>query len=77
MDGALGFAAGVMLAASFTSLIIPGIETYSDGNPIPVLLGVALGASLWSVPIYWCPTHTTFSLGDGDKMPRIRVPTFQ
>ncbi|WP_435348343.1 ZIP family metal transporter [Haloarchaeobius sp. HRN-SO-5] len=44
MDGALGFAAGVMLAASFTSLIIPGIETYSNGNPIPVLVGVALGA---------------------------------
>jgi len=44
MDGTLGFAAGVMLAASFTSLIIPGIETYSNGNPIPVLLGVALGA---------------------------------
>lgn len=44
MDGALGFAAGVMLAASFTSLIIPGIETYSGGNPLPVLFGVALGA---------------------------------
>ncbi|WP_425504739.1 ZIP family metal transporter [Salinigranum marinum] len=45
MDGALGFAAGVMLAASFTSLIIPGIETYSNGNPVPVLVGVALGAA--------------------------------
>ena len=44
LDGLLGFAAGVMLAAAFTSLIIPGIETYSDGNPIPVLVGVALGA---------------------------------
>jgi len=44
MDGALGFAAGVMLAAAFTSLIIPGIEIYSDGNPLPTLLGVALGA---------------------------------
>jgi ZIP family zinc transporter len=44
MDGALGFAAGVMLAASFTSLIIPGIETYSNGDPLPVLLGIALGA---------------------------------
>ncbi|WP_049938038.1 ZIP family metal transporter [Haloplanus natans] len=44
LDGALGFAAGVMLAAAFTSLIIPGIETYSNGNPIPVLFGVALGA---------------------------------
>ncbi|WP_458187293.1 ZIP family metal transporter [Haladaptatus sp. NG-WS-4] len=44
MDGALGLAAGVMLAASFTSLIIPGIEVYSDGNPVPVLVGMALGA---------------------------------
>ncbi|WP_411964514.1 ZIP family metal transporter [Haloferax sp. YSMS24] len=44
LNTALGFAAGVMLAASFTSLIIPGIETYSNGNPIPVLVGVALGA---------------------------------
>jgi ZIP family zinc transporter len=44
LDAALGFAAGIMLAASFTSLIIPGIETYSNGNPVPVLVGVALGA---------------------------------
>lgn len=44
LDAALGFAAGVMLAAAFTSLIIPGIETYSNGNPLPVLVGVALGA---------------------------------
>ncbi|MFC7227659.1 ZIP family metal transporter [Salinirubellus salinus] len=44
LDAALGFAAGVMLAASFTSLIIPGIEQYSGGDPIPVLVGLALGA---------------------------------
>lgn len=44
MDVALGFAAGVMLAAAFTSLIIPGIEQYSGGNPIPVLVGLLLGA---------------------------------
>jgi ZIP family zinc transporter len=44
MDGALGFAAGVMLAASFTSLIIPGIESYASGDPVPVLVGIALGA---------------------------------
>ncbi|WP_336360166.1 ZIP family metal transporter [Haladaptatus sp. ZSTT2] len=44
LDAALGFAAGVMLAASFTSLIIPGIEQYSNGNPVPVLVGVVLGA---------------------------------
>jgi ZIP family zinc transporter len=45
LDGALGFAAGVMLAASFTSLVIPGIETYTPGgSPVPVLFGLALGA---------------------------------
>ncbi|WP_276273268.1 ZIP family metal transporter [Haloarcula litorea] len=44
LDGALGFAAGVMLAAAFTSLIIPGIEEYSGGDPLPTLFGVALGA---------------------------------
>ncbi|MFC4543775.1 ZIP family metal transporter [Halosolutus amylolyticus] len=44
LDGALGFAAGVMLAAAFTSLIIPGIEQYSGGDPIPTLVGIVLGA---------------------------------
>ncbi len=44
MDVMLGFAAGVMLAAAFTSLIIPGIEVYADGNPVPTLIGIALGA---------------------------------
>jgi len=45
LDGALGFAAGVMLAAAFTSLIIPGIEQYSGGDPVPTLVGVALGVA--------------------------------
>ena len=44
LNGMLGFAAGVMLAAAFTSLIIPGIEQYSGGNPVPTLAGVGLGA---------------------------------
>ncbi|MFB6081592.1 MAG: ZIP family metal transporter [Halanaeroarchaeum sp.] len=43
LDAALGFAAGVMLAASFTSLIVPGIRDYAHGNPLPVLVGIALG----------------------------------
>mgnify|MGYP000578262336 CR=1 FL=1 len=41
LDLSLGFAAGVMLAASFTSLIIPGIEI---GGILPVLTGIFLGA---------------------------------
>jgi ZIP family zinc transporter len=44
LDGALGFAAGVMLAAAFTSLILPGIDA-AGGDPLPVLAGVLLGAA--------------------------------
>jgi len=41
-DLCLGFAAGVMLAASFTSLIVPGIEI---GGVLPVIVGIVLGAA--------------------------------
>lgn len=47
LDAALGFAAGVMLSASFTSLLLPGIEFASaaDYQPIGVagfeLVGIA------------------------------------
>lgn len=40
LDAALGFAAGVMLTASFTSLILPGIK---HGGIWPVLVGIAAG----------------------------------
>jgi ZIP family zinc transporter len=43
LDSALGFAAGIMLAASFTSLILPGIEATPGGSPLPVLVGVLVG----------------------------------
>lgn len=54
LDTALGFAAGVMLAASFTSLIIPGIEE-TGGNPIPVLFGILLGAVFLDQSDRWVP----------------------
>lgn len=41
MNTMLGFAAGVMLSASFTSLILPGIERGGLG---PVTTGIGLGA---------------------------------
>lgn len=41
LNAMLGFAAGVMLTASFTSLILPGIER---GGPFPVLMGMVIGA---------------------------------
>ena len=56
LDGMLGFAAGVMLAASFTSLILPGIDYASTPDyaafgvggfelvgVVPVLVGIVLG----------------------------------
>jgi len=58
LDGMLGFAAGVMLAAAFTSLILPGIEFASAPDyaavgiggfelvgVVPVLVGLVLGVA--------------------------------
>ncbi|GGN12707.1 ZIP family metal transporter [Halarchaeum nitratireducens] len=52
LDGALGFAAGVMLAASFTSLILPGIDA---GGLVPVLVGLVLGVLLLDRADRWVP----------------------
>lgn len=44
LDGMLGFAAGVMIAASFFSLLIPALEYAKDYNKgIPEILIVSLG----------------------------------
>lgn len=56
LDGALGFAAGVMLAASFTSLILPGIDA---GGLIPVVVGIALGTLFLDQADKWVP-HVHF-----------------
>jgi len=51
LDGSLGFAAGVMLAASYWSLLAPAIEMaeesgrYGNYSFLPVALGFALGAA--------------------------------
>lgn len=59
IDAALGFAAGVMLSASFTSLILPGIEL---GGILPVLAGLALGVAFLIAADAWVP-HTHFIRG--------------
>ena len=41
LNTGLGFSGGIMLGASFTSLIVPGTKI---GEVIPVLLGIVLGA---------------------------------
>ncbi|ELZ29904.1 divalent heavy-metal cations transporter [Halogeometricum pallidum JCM 14848] len=66
LDGALGVAAGVMLSASFTSLLLPGIEFASDpsyrpfavggfefSGIVPVLVGFVLGVALLDQAEHW------------------------
>lgn len=55
LDGALGFAAGVMLAASFTSLILPGIEMGGANGIYEVITGLVLGVALLDVADHWVP----------------------
>lgn len=70
LDTLLGFAAGIMLTASFTSLIIPGIEI---GGILPVLLGILLGSLTMSIGDRIIP-HMHFIKGkEGIKTERIRA----
>jgi ZIP family zinc transporter len=52
LDTMLGFAAGVMLAASFTSLIIPGIDI---GGVVPVIVGIGVGVVVLDRADHWVP----------------------
>ena len=59
MDALLGFAAGVMLAATAFSLIVPAIEL---GGIWPAVLGIFIGALFLAVLDRWLP-HTHFIKG--------------
>lgn len=48
LDGMLGFAAGVMIAASFWSLLAPAIEMAEEG-PVPAWLVAAIGFLLGGI----------------------------
>jgi hypothetical protein len=59
MDSMLGFAAGVMIAASFWSLLAPGIEMAEQLGNIPwltALIGFMGGVSSCDSPINFCHT---------------------
>jgi ZIP family zinc transporter len=68
LDGMLGFAAGVMIAASYWSLLAPAIEM-AEGGPLPAwvpatggfLLG---GAFLWLVDAILPHIHPGFPAGE-------------
>lgn len=69
-DTMLGFAAGVMLTASFTSLILPGIER---GGVLPVLAGVALGAIAMDLADCLIPHSHPFIGREGLDSKRVRA----
>ncbi|MGB9757027.1 MAG: ZIP family metal transporter [Candidatus Bipolaricaulaceae bacterium] len=70
LNGMLGFAAGVMLTASFTSLILPGIE---EGGLWPVVAGLALGTAFLTLADRIIP-HLHLERGrEGISSPRLRA----
>ncbi|KAM6897437.1 zinc transporter ZIP11 isoform 2-T3 [Xenentodon cancila] len=92
LDGSLGFAAGVMLAASYWSLLAPAIEMAEDSGKygsfafIPVAVGFALGAAFvyfadLAMPLLGVGTdpHTAFALPPDSKMAKEKAdePSFQ
>ncbi len=70
LDGALGFAAGVMLTASFTSLILPGIEY---GGVWPVIAGVILGAVALDLADHLIPHMHIIGGREGRPSARIKA----
>ncbi|WP_327052924.1 ZIP family metal transporter [Halomicrococcus gelatinilyticus] len=73
LDAALGFAAGVMLSASFTSLILPGID-HPDGGVVPVILGIALGVVVLDQADEWVPhVHVVITGQQRDEGPAGRT----
>ncbi|MDR1507954.1 MAG: ZIP family metal transporter [Treponema sp.] len=49
LDGMLGFAAGIMIAASFFSLLAPAIEMAGTGGGLPAWAAAAIGFTLGGV----------------------------
>ncbi len=72
LDGSLGFAAGVMIAASFWSLLAPAIElaeaAHGDLKWVPPLLGFLLGAAFLRLADRLLPhMHPDFRTFEGPR----------
>lgn len=70
LNSALGLAAGVMLAASFTSLILPGIEYGGIG---PVIVGIVLGAAVLIAADNFVPHLHMVKGHEGPENPRVKA----
>jgi len=74
LDASLGLAAGVMIAASFWSLLAPAIdmaeESWGDLAWVPALIGFLLGAgALWGVDKVLPHLHPGLAVAEGIKTP--------
>lgn len=71
LNSMLGFAAGVMIAASFWSLLAPAIEmAEANGTPgwLPAVVGfLSGGAFLWLIDRYLPHMHIGFKTAEGPK----------
>lgn len=70
LDGMLGFAAGVMIAASYWSLLAPAIEM-SEGGPFPVWFPPAVGfvfggIFLWGLDKILPHLHMGYPMSDAE-----------
>lgn len=74
LDGMLGFAAGVMIAASFWSLLAPSIEMTREMNNVPIWFPAAVGFLLggmfirmidWVLP----HLHLGFPVSEAEGLP--------
>jgi ZIP family zinc transporter len=70
LDGMLGFAAGVMIAASFWSLLAPAIEMASESKLpawVPAVIGFLLGgAFLWVIDRVLPHLHLGFPMEEAE-----------
>lgn len=70
LDAALGFAAGIMLTAAYTSLIMPGIEY---GGVQPVIVGILLGALILYLGDRYVPHLHMVKGREGTDTDRLRA----
>jgi len=73
LDGMLGFAAGVMIAASFWSLLAPAIDL-AEGGPVPAWVPAVIGflvggVFLWAVDRILPHLHLGFPLEEAEGIP--------
>ncbi|MBE7536493.1 MAG: ZIP family metal transporter [Anaerolineales bacterium] len=74
LDGMLGFAAGVMIAASFWSLLAPAIAMTREMNVAPVWLPAAVGfllggAFIRLIDLFLPHLHLGFPLSEAEGLP--------